>query len=130
MGTTLHGIIEAFIPGDEHRRSHWEDFATVEFNKDYSLQSALSELSPDHERNWLIPQYCRKGHTSFEESTDTEHLRKADVCERGGWASADELESIIRKLGLQSSAQLRGTLEFMRELEQAWPKVRLVYYHM
>lgn len=133
MGTTLHGVIECFIPAGEWARAHWESFAEIEFNKDYPLQIALSELDRDGARNWFRLWGTQRA--KFESSTTTEQIAKADVGHDAGWVMLEELEAIAAKLehdedGDSRSAQLLGTIAFMRAMSKSWPKTRLIYWHM
>jgi hypothetical protein len=135
MGITLHGIIEAWVDR-EQGRSGWENFATVEFNKNYELFSALQEYANDRKRHWLSG-YAGDGKRLNEDelSWDAREVIDQDISSDGFWVTADELETGLKNepsydVGYDWRATAGAALAFMRHFEKSWPKVRLLLYRI
>lgn len=136
MGITLHGIVEAWVERERPSRTGWENFATVEFNKNHALFYALQEHVNDLGRRWLTG-YADDGKRSNEDelSWDAREVISDDIANDGFWVTADELAAGLKNepsydVGYDWRATARATLAFMREFEKEWPKVRLLLYRI
>ena len=114
MGTTLHGIVERFIPASDGRKAGWEDVATVEFNKDDEL---MNELDAKANEGW--PPDAGLFGCQYEDV----------YCKQWLYAKAFERivinEMIMKKI--LPSPQAYAIIAFMKELET---DVRILFYRM
>jgi len=133
MGITLHGIIEVWIEKTEHTEGHWENFATVEFNKDSNLREALRPWVT-RERKWNVPAYM--GAPEYARSARTRELAEDDVTD-ASWVTTAELEMAIFSLIAEARKDgeyepyittARATYLFMRRFESDGRKPRLLFY--
>jgi hypothetical protein len=115
MGTTLHGIVERFIPAQDGMKAGWDEVATVEFNKDYEL---MDELDAKAHKGWPENSWCLN---------DSEY--EFGDCRQ--WLYAKEFERIVVNemliKNMLPSPQTFAIVAFIKELEA---DVRILFYRM
>lgn len=129
MGTTLHAIVEYYVPPRPRLRGRWKDVCSWEFEKNYELSGAINELEGVH-RGWPSTREPGSGYVDVRTGEDgggppvrphdDPHVSSArldvdeqDIAHSRRWVSLPVLRDLPPPSSRDESYAFRGHFEAM-----------------